>query len=457
MLFNVQFLNEIFPTNQQTKESEKFHIDHMMTDSRKQIDNSLFIPIVGEQFDGHNYLLQAIENGAVACFWEEKNPLPRDIPSSFPVFFVSDTTLALQQLASAYLQSVNPTVIGVTGSNGKTTTKDLLYALLSEKYRTHRTAGNFNNHIGLPLTILQMPLQTELVVLEMGMDSFGEIERLAQIAKPNMAIITNIGESHIENLGSREGIAKAKLEIISSFTEEDQLFIDGDEPLLDHINVRTTRCGFSSHNDLVITDIHVDGQTTSFTIEPFEERYIVPLIGKHHAKNATLAISVAKQLGLTKQQIDQGLKALDQTAMRFEFIEGKNNAQLINDAYNASPTSMKAAMDVLKSLEPYETKVAVLGDVLELGDFSESLHRSIAEVITSPIDVVYTYGKQAQFITKQLEENNSEVKHEHFATKELLIEALSPLLNEKTIILFKASRGMAFETLVEACSVNHVE
>lgn len=447
MLFTTHFLTHLFD---QTNKHTEVAIHHIMTDSRKHVENSLFIPLVGDRFDGHTYIEGAIDNGAVAALWQENQPLPEKIDRDFLFIFVPDTLIALQTLAAAYLQDVQPKVIGITGSNGKTTTKDLVFALFKQKYRTHRTLGNFNNHIGLPLTILQMERDTEVIILEMGMDSPGEIERLAHIARPDIAIITNIGESHIENFDNRAGIAQAKLEITSFFNEQHQLIVDGDEPLLKGLSIPAISCGFHVDNDMIISDVKIDEKSTTFMVQS-NERYTIPLIGKHHAKNATYAIAVAKEYGLSYEEITAGFATVEHTSMRFEFLQGKNRAQIINDAYNASPTSMKAAIDVVKALSKGKKKIIVLGDILELGKYSESFHRSIADAIEPPIDIVFTYGQQAKFIIESLQERESTVQFQHFPTKAELEEALQGYLNPNTIILFKASRGMAFETLVQAC------
>src|SRR5690625_3399660 len=201
-------------------------IETVCTDSRVKMNNSLFIPIIGDNFDGHDFIQQAIHNGAIAAFWDKEIDLPSSIPTYFPIFYVSDTTIALQELASFYRDKVDPIVIGITGSNGKTTTKDIVASVMSTTYETHYTKGNLNNHIGLPLTILSMSRATEVLVLEMGMNDFGEIDLLSKIAKPDYAIITNIGESHIEFLGTREGITQAKLEVLNGMKNNGMLIID---------------------------------------------------------------------------------------------------------------------------------------------------------------------------------------------------------------------------------------
>ena len=438
----------MFPEIKGKLSNENHHVE-IMTDSRERVDNGLFIPIIGERFDAHQFIEQAIENGAVAALWDRKKEIPSTIPESFVFFFVDDTVQALQQLAKKYRQDVNPIVIGITGSNGKTTTKDLVSSVLATKYRTHRTVGNFNNEIGMPLTILQMKDDTEVLVVEMGMSDFGEIDRLTNIAQPDYAIITNIGESHIEHLGSREGIAKAKLEITNGLKRDGKLLIDGDEKLLDICKEKENviSIGFNENLTVTITNVQFIKQMTTFEVNG--KHYEIPLLGAHHAKNATFAITIGESLELTEEQIQTGLKSVEHTSMRFEWLTGKNGVTIINDAYNASPTSMKAAIDVMKQLTGFKRKIVVLGDILELGEYSESLHRSVAQHISSPIDIVYTYGNEARVISQEIIKRKKGIESSHFDDKEELINKLQEHANDNTVMLFKASRGMKFEQFVE--------
>ncbi|MFC2950198.1 UDP-N-acetylmuramoyl-tripeptide--D-alanyl-D-alanine ligase [Virgibacillus sediminis] len=424
-------------------------INGIMTDSRKETENALFVPIKGEKFDAHDFLLQAVDNGATATLWNRMTNLPDGLPAGFPVFYVDDTTTALQQIAHAYRNEVQPLVIGITGSNGKTTTKDLVASVMKSTYRTHYTDGNYNNHIGLPLTILSMPKDTEVLVLEMGMSDYGEIELLSDLAQPDYAIITNIGESHIEYLGSREGIAKAKLEITAGLKTGGLLFIDGDEELLSHVRKRqnTITCGFSEHNDEVIRGVEIGAHHTAFELDSNE--YEVPLLGKHHALNAAFAVTLGRELNISVEAIRQALTSLKQTGMRFEMLEGKKGASIINDAYNASPTSMKAAIELVKQLEGFNERVLVLGDVLELGDHSAVYHRSIAEVVEAPITAVLTLGKEAEHISAAVKERQPEILCRHYTDRENLAEDLHSYLREDAVLLFKASRGLQFEKFIE--------
>lgn len=446
MLFTTKWLADFFTNFRGNINASE--ILEVNTDSRKEMSQSLFIPLVGEKFDGHEFVLQAIENGAVALVWEEKRVIPSPVPDDFPIFLVNDTLTALQQLSAHYRNEVNPIVVGITGSNGKTTTKDLTASVVQSTYKTHYTKGNFNNHIGLPLTILSMPKETEVLILEMGMSNFGEIELLSKLARPDYAIITNIGESHIEFLGSREGIAKAKMEIVSGLKENGEVIIDGDEPLLAvlHDKENTKTSGFKEHNDDVIDHIHITTKGTTFRMD--NEDYQIPLFGKHHAKNASFAIGLGKQLGITNERMKEAVHHLEQTGMRFELMEGAGGLTIINDAYNASATSMKASIEVVKQITGFKEKVLVLGDILELGEYSKSMHRSVADMIDDEITAVFTYGKDAEVISSAVKEGEKDILSSHFTSKERLLEKLKHYQQEHTLMLFKASRGLKFETLI---------
>ena len=450
MLFTTQWLNAIFSNNRGVA-SATIGIQEVTTDSRKKTTGSLFVPLIGDNFDGHDHVLQAINHGAVAIIWNQNKQLPDFLPIDFPIYLVEDTLEALQLLATQYRQEINPIVVGITGSNGKTTTKDLVAAIVKTTYKTHFTHGNFNNHIGLPLTILGMARETEVLILEMGMSDYKEIEQLSEIAIPDYAIITNIGESHIEFLGSREGITKAKLEIVCGMKENGLLIIDGDEALLEsidnHKNVVT--CGFLSSNNVIIEQIEISHAKTTFSLLD-ASTYAIPLLGRHNAQNAAYAIILGQQLKISNEDIKKGLLSLELTGMRFELLKGTNDVSIVNDAYNASPTSMKAAIDVIKQMKGFKEKVLVLGDIFELGEQSEALHRSVADVIEPPITAVFTYGNIALNISAAVREKQVNIVCNHFGSKEALLNKLEQYCTTDTLILFKASRGMQFEKLVEA-------
>lgn len=449
MMFTSGWLSHIFTDHQLADESQS--IEQVTTDSRVKTNSSLFIPIIGEHFNGHDFAEQAVENGAVALLWDSSHQVPDRIGNHVSVFFVEDTLKAMQELATKYRDVVDPIVIGITGSNGKTTTKDLVSQVAGSTFRTHHTYGNLNNDIGMPLTILNMAPRTQVLILEMGMNHFGEIERLSRIAKPDYAIITNIGESHIEFLGSRKGISQAKREILIGMEHEGTILIDGDEPLLSDIkNIsHVIKCGFNDDNDVIVGNPVYEGQIMRFTLSN-GQTFSIPLLGKHNALNATFAITIGRLLGIDDTEIINALKTTEHTAMRFEMKSGPSGVSLVNDAYNASPTSMKAAIDVVKQLPGYKEKVLVLGDILELGDDSEAFHRSVAQVIDNEITAVYTYGNESKAIIDCLQERTQSITVKHFNTKEALITQLHSHLKVDTIILFKASRKMQFETIVDS-------
>ncbi|MCT2538061.1 UDP-N-acetylmuramoyl-tripeptide--D-alanyl-D-alanine ligase [Aquibacillus koreensis] len=448
MLFTTNFLTQVFP-NTKGVVNDSLPIKEVTTDSRKKGDKSLFIPLKGENFDGHDFIKDAFNNGAVATIWERNKELPAFLPTDFPVYYVEDSLQALQALAHEYRKVVNPIVIGVTGSNGKTTTKDLIGTVMQTTYKTFRTKGNFNNHIGLPLTILSMEADTEVLVLEMGMNHFGEIELLSNIAKPDYAVITNIGESHIEYLGSRQGIAQAKLEIMAGLKKGGLLFIDGDEPLLDNLhdkeNIKTI--GFKDGNDHVIKDFDMTVSSSLFTLN--DTPFRLQMLGKHNVKNASMAIEIAIRLQVPIEKIKRSLVNLELTGMRFEIIQGINGVTIINDAYNASPTSMKASIEIVKQMQSYQRKVLILGDMFEMGEHSKRLHRTVAEAITDEVDYVFTIGQDSKEITDELAKQQLQVHGQHFTSKEALVNEIQAFLDKGTVILLKASRGMKFESLIE--------
>ena len=430
-------------------------INGVSTDSRENLQGKLFIPIKGEKFDAHQFLQQAIENGAAAVLCSKSF---ENVPTNVPVVLVEDTLEGLQQLAKSYLNEWNGKVVGITGSNGKTSTKDILTSILSAKYKVHKTQGNYNNHIGLPLTVLAMDEDTEVAVLEMGMSNFGEIELLTKIANPDAAIITNIGESHMMELGSRAGIAKAKLEIAEGLKENGTLLINGDEPLLiDGVkgipfkgNIETF--GFNHSNLLFPTTFELTENGSSFEVNQIENNTLtLSVLGKHNISNTLAAIGVAMKFGLTSAEIENGLGKLELTKMRMELLKAPNGVTVINDAYNASPTSMKAAIDLVADLKGFARKFVVFGDMLELGDLEVAFHEEIgSEVASKGIDYLYTYGELASNGAAVAKKVMGESRVKSYQDKEKLIQDLLQTAKENDLIVVKASRGMKLEEVVNA-------
>lgn len=437
-------------------ENVPFTFLSVSTDTRKQVEQSLFVPLKGERFNGHQFLDQAIAAGAIAAFWDEGESLPDQLPDSFQVYFVEDTLVALQQLAKTYRNQVNPFIIGITGSNGKTTTKDMICELLGGEELVHKTLGNLNNHIGVPLTLLAMPKDCKYAVIEMGMNHAGEIALLSEIAQPNAAVVTNIGEAHIEHLGSREGIAAAKMEIATGLKQQKWLIVDGDERLLsDYEDWNPVKIGFSDDVDVPLTEIQSVGSGYTFSLGS-EKGWRIHLLGKHNVKNIAYAIWIARKLGISQTIIQERINKIKISGMRLEQVSGPNGSTFINDAYNANPTSMKAAIKTIKELPGYQERVLVLGDIYELGPDEEFLHKSVAEVIDRPITVVITVGEKGRWIYIALEEKECDCLRTYHATSvEEAARHLNQYLKQDTVVLLKASRRLALEHVLPAVKGGH--
>ncbi len=424
------------------------------TDTRTIRSNQLYVPLVGERFDGHQFVKDAEEKGAAAVLWQQDHPLPE---LNLPVIVVQDTLKALQRLAATYRQESQAKVVAVTGSNGKTTTKDLIASLLAEKVPVHKTQGNLNNHIGVPLTLLSMPEQTKVAVIEMGMNHRGEISILSKIARPDVAVITNIGESHSEHLGSREGIALAKLEIKDGLSPQGVIIMDGDEPLLQHFLVDDStsriKVGWQAGSDESPVEVKVMGtEGISFRSRKTGTQFTLPLLGRHNVKNALLAIEVARYFELREEEIVRGLAHVTLTGMRLEMKLSSNKMLLIDDAYNASPTSMKAAIDLLAEIEPEKEKWALLGDMLETGEQEEHYHREIgAYAMEKGINRLYTIGERGRWILEGAMEAKSCDNQiiVHFHTPDEAVETLLQEGNQETILLVKASRAARLDQIVK--------
>lgn len=435
---------------------EELQITGVVTDSRHITKGCLFVPLAGERFDAHDFAAAALEAGASAILWARAGEEPPG-----PAVIVDDTLVALQAMAASYLTSSSAKVIGITGSNGKTTTKDMVYAVLSTSYKVHKTQGNFNNHIGMPLTILGMPVDSDFIVLEMGMSDRGEIKLLSELAKPDTVIITNIGESHLLQLGSRLEIARAKLEIMTGLQSDGLLVCNGDEPLIEQAlgeaethkptQYNKMTFGLGQHNDEFPSDINFVQDSVSFmTHQGGARKYTLPLLGEHNVVNSLAALIVARHYKVSEEKIVQGLQNLALTGMRIEFIACENGITVLNDAYNASPTSMRAAIHVLENMKGYQRKIAVLGDMLELGASEGKYHEEIGELLDpNQIDYLFTLGELGKRIAEGAKKRLDEKKIYAYTDKAELIAKLERMLSPQDVVLVKASRGMALEKVVE--------
>ncbi|NEN83361.1 UDP-N-acetylmuramoyl-tripeptide--D-alanyl-D-alanine ligase [Paenibacillus elgii] len=426
-------------------------------DTRTLAEGSLYVPLIGESFDGHEFADAAFERGATASLWQTDRPNP---PSGKPLILVDDTLSALQRLAQAYRRQLKVRVVGITGSNGKTTTKDMTGAVLATAFRVHKTAGNYNNHIGLPLTLLELNEDTEIAVLEMGMSGRGEIELLSRLAEPELAVITNIGDAHLLQLGSRAEIARAKTEILAGLLPGGALVYHGDEPLIEEVlpelaqsgrmkvdGYAKVRFGAGASNDLYPLEMKLDAKGTHFVVntDPGIPFYI-PLLGGHNVVNGLAAIAVGKYFGLDAARMAEGLQSLVVTGMRIEVSQAPSGLTVWNDAYNASPTSMRAALSLLHEATGYSRKFAVLGDMLELGPEEAEFHRDIGRFVNPDVvEAVYLYGPLARHIAEGARERFPAERVRHFEDKEELARALGQAAAASDVVLIKGSRGMRME------------
>ncbi len=428
------------------KKNRDADVAGVFTDSRQPMKDGLFIALTGEKFDGHDFIAQ-LENSGVSAVLVQK-----DVPTTLPKILVKDTRLALQALAYHQRSKFSIPVVGLTGSVGKTTTKEMIWYVLSSKYNTLKNQGNLNNDIGMPLTLLRLDSSHEAAVIEMGMNHPGEISRLTAICRPTIGVITNIGVNHIENLGSKENIMKAKLELLEGMPENAPLILNGDDELLgryENAGHPILRFGVSSDkNDVRAYDIKTWEQGVSFTVETKDESAQVqlPAPGIHLVYDALAAVAVGSLLGITPKKAAGALKNYSPEGMR-QRVSRVRDMTLIEDCYNASPDSVKAALRVLSAYRQGR-RIAVLGDMLELGDYAQQLHREIGNAAAeNGITLLFTFGNLSAAASEEAEKTG--VAAEHFRDMDALCNALSETLRPGDTVLVKGSRGMHMEQVIE--------
>lgn len=432
-----------------TASSAGLEFNEITTDSRKVQEGVLFIPLKGEKADGHDFIGSALNHGASASLTQKNIKV-----SNGTLIKVTDTRKAMGDIARYYKKKYFLPSVAVTGSVGKTTTKDLVYAVLTEHFNAYKTQYNYNNDIGVPLTIYGINAEHEIAVIEMGMNHFGEIAYLSDIALPDAALITNIGMSHIENLGSQEGIFKAKMEITKNFTDKNTLFVNGDDKFLKTVRsdtYRVVRYGLDESNDYYAKNIENKGlHGVSFTIVCAEGEFKAEVLqpGVHNVCNALAAFAVGRHFGVTPEECVTGLKNCEYTAQRLEIIE-HNGIEIINDCYNSSPDSVRAALKVQQqSTQP--RRVAILGDVLEMGGYAEKAHYELgSDVAASGADLLITAGENAARIADGAKAAGLENVISYPTTDALRAEIFK-LIKAGDSVLVKASHGMHFEKITEA-------
>ena len=423
---------------------ENLEIESYSKDTRTIKKNDCYIGIKGETFDGNLFWEDAKEKGACACLLDSFEGKIEE-KDSFTIILVSDTIAAIQALAHYVRIESHAKVVAITGSAGKTSTKDMIASVLEEKYKILKTPGNLNGQIGLPLNILAYK-DEPVWVLEMGMNDFGQLKELSSIASPDVAVITNIGTAHIGILGSRENILKAKLEILEGMNDKGVLVLNGDNDLLKTVktDLKQVTFGLESGNDIVATDIKMDGEKTICKIENNEIE--IPVMGEVFVYNALAAYAVGKLFSLTPEEIKNGIASFQMSNNRMNTIK-TTKFTIINDTYNANPDSVKSAIKTLGTFK--NRKVAILGDMLELGENEIKYHQEIGEFCNEKIDVLITIG----VLSKNMFDKFTKEKY-YFKTNEEAETKLKDILKQDDVILVKASHSMKLDTIVNFLKEN---
>jgi UDP-N-acetylmuramoyl-tripeptide--D-alanyl-D-alanine ligase len=428
-------------------------IEKVGTDTRTLEKGSLFIAIRGQNFDGHQFIDQAFEKGALAVISDiELRP-----PPGRAVIVVKDTVKALGELAKSYLQLFNIPVIGITGSVGKTTIKDMIAQILATEYNVHKSVGNYNNHIGLPLSVLKLTREHTVAVFEMGMSGLGEIEYLSEIIKPDIGVISNIGISHIEKLGSRQNILRAKLEICKGMKKNGKLILNGDDELLSGLNgllsMPVTYYGINENallHAFGIESMGEDGVRFTVKLRNDDVQIVIRVPGIHNVSNALAAIACGLELGVSSENIKKGLANYSQEKMRLNIVQ-YNDVKVINDAYNSAPASAQAALEVLHELAGNGRTIAVLGDMLELGEYAVEAHRQVGEFAAKQgIKYLIAIGDIArEYIYGALKKGMDIKNTRYFKSGEDAAAYLKELIRPHDHVLFKGSRGMKLDKVID--------
>ena len=424
------------------------NIQGVKVDSRQIRKGDLFLATVGERTDGHRFIPGVFEKGALCAVSQQKLTDPAG-----PYILVKDTLQALKDGAEAYRKTLSIPVIGVTGSVGKTSTKEMIAAVLGRKYHVLRTPGNFNNEIGLPLTIFMIDREHEAAVLEMGMNHFGEMHRLSRMARPTHCVFTNIGVAHLEYLGSRDGILKAKMEMLDYAAPDAGIFINGDDDKLAVMKDRAVTFGLNKTNQIYadqIENLGLDGIRCRIRTPEGDIHAAIPIPGMHMVYNAMAGTCVGQSLGLNSEEIEAGIRSLSALPGRGHLLHTPRFT-LLDDCYNANPVSMRAMLDVLD--QALTRKVAVLGDMGELGDQKKELHASVGEHLKDlSIDVVVTIGPLSEFIHEAARTASPSSCCLHFPDKESFLRDREHILKDGDSVLVKASHYMGFEEIVNVLS-----
>lgn len=432
-----------------TEEKKNQEVSSIFTDSRKAEEGGLFVPIKGARADAHDFIEDVMEKGALVTLSEKELG-----EKPYPYILVKSSLQAVKDIAEYYLEQLAIPVVGITGSVGKTSTKEMIAAVLSQKYCTLKTQGNFNNELGLPLTVFRLRDEHEMAVLEMGISDFGEMHRLAKIARPDTCVITNIGLCHLEFLKSRDGILKAKTEIFDFLKPEGHVILNGDDDKLVTVDevkgIKPVFFGIENHSGIWADAIKPEGLkgiSCCIHTEKGSFSVLIPIPGHHMVYNALAGTAVGLTYGLSLEEIKAGIESLQPVSGRFHIIEtGKYT--VVDDCYNANPVSMKASLDVLT--DAMGRKVAILGDMGELGENEVEMHREVGVYAASRnLDLLLCVGELSQYMAEAARHAAPAKTILHFATKEEMLKELPKLLQEGDTVLVKASHFMGFEDVVK--------
>lgn len=432
-----------------TDEKKQQEVSSIFTDSRKAEEEGLFVPIKGARADAHDFIEDVMEKGALATLSE------KDLGEKpYPYILVESSLQAVKDIAEYYLKQLAVPVVGITGSVGKTSTKEVIAAVLSQKYHTLKTQGNFNNELGLPLTVFRLRDEHEIAVLEMGISDFGEMHRLAKIARPDTCVITNIGLCHLEFLKSRDGILKAKTEIFDFLKPEGHVILNGDDDKLVTVNdakgIKPVFFGIENHSGVWADAVKPEGLkgiSCCIHTEKGSFSVLIPIPGHHMVYNALAGTAVGLTYGLSLAEIKAGIESLQSVSGRFHIIEtGKYT--VVDDCYNANPVSMKASLDVLA--DALGRKAAILGDMGELGEDEVEMHREVGVYAASRnLDLLICVGELSQYMAEAAKHAAPSKTILHFSSQEELFSKLPELLQEGDTVLVKASHFMEFDKIVK--------
>ena len=428
-------------------------IDNICIDSREAEEGSLFVPIIGEKVDAHKFIAQVLDHGAAGVLMSHGDVVAADKVH----ILVKDTVKALGALSAWYRRKFQMPIVGITGSVGKTSTKEMIGAALETGFHIMKTAGNQNSQIGVPLTLFRMEKGQELAVVEMGISEFGEMENLVRFVAPDVAVVTNIGEAHIAQFGKKENTMKEKLKIAMNFTEKQRIFLNGDDPLLrqaaEAMKCPVTLFGTSEGCDYRAENIHIEDGKNCFTLVYPEgkEDIVIQQLGLHNVLNAAVAIAIARYFGIEPETAKKGLKDYEGIPMRQQINHLSRGIKVIDDTYNASPASVKSGVDVLMQLDNPGRKIAVLGDILELGDVSRQCHYDTGLTIArEALDLIVTVGQEMKALAKAVIDSGEGIAVCSFDTNEETIPWLLANVSDGDAVLVKGSRGMHEEEVVKA-------